>query len=154
MHGLSNSQIECVGVRSNVIFFPVFCQTMSTDPEATDTGPASRIKEIPAETFNPTKYNIAMTILQQAGTEGEGMVLRYQDYEDEMSRLQFSDFAKDVSNVSKMLSILNVYRPELMDKINAAIEEPAEVTVSNGPQPAADVSSAAGVTSQSSGGRS
>jgi hypothetical protein len=126
---------------------------MSTDLET--TAPSSKIKEIDAETFNPTKYNVAMTILQQQDTDGEGMVLRYQDYEDEMSRLQFSDFIKDVSNVAKMLSILNVYRPELFDKINAAIEEPSDAAVSNGPAPdapktLADTAAPTGVISQSS----
>lgn len=127
---------------------PVVCQTMSTDAD-TIADPASRIREIEPETFDPTRYNIAMTMLRQEGTEGDGMILRYRDYEDEMSRLQFSDFVKDMSSVSKMLSILNVYRPELFDKINAAIEEPA-AHVSNGPQPAA----ASGVISESSSDRS
>lgn len=112
---------------------------MSADPASTiiEAAPVIASPASPPEVVNPTKYNIAMTILQQE--DGEGMVLSYQNYEDEMSRLQFSHFIKDMSNVSKMLSILSVYRPELFNKIKAAIDEPA-ADVSNGPQPSAAVS--------------
>ena len=112
---------------------------MSTDAAspANVTDPMSTpINGTVLEVVSPTKYNIAMTILQQQDTDGEGMVLSYQDYEDEMSRLQFSHFIKDMSNVAKMLSILSVYRPLLLDKIKAAIDEPV-AGVSNGPQPSA-----------------
>jgi hypothetical protein len=101
------------------------------------------IKEIDAEMIEANKYNIAMTILEKDSTEGEGMLIRYQDYQDEMSRLQFADFIQGLTAVSNMMAVLNVYRPELLDKIMDTIEEPtAPDAGSGGAKPAAAAQSA------------
>jgi hypothetical protein len=104
------------------------------------TDASSTIKEIEPEMVHTNKYNIAMTILEKDASEGDGMVIMYRDYEDKMSRLQFADYIQGLSSVSKMISVLNVYRPELLDKIMEALEEPT-----NGPAGAQP-----GVTSLSS----
>lgn len=120
--------------------------------------PTNGIKEIDAEMMEAIKYNIAMTILEKDSVEGEGMVIRYQDYEDEMSRLQFADFIQGLASVSKMMSVINVYRPELLDKLMDTIEEPTEPSAdSGGVKPAAAAQSAsepADVKSLSSEARS
>jgi hypothetical protein len=120
--------------------------------------PSNGIKEIDAEMIEPNKYNIAMTILEKDSEDSEGLVIRYQDYEDEMSRLQFADFIQGLASVSKMMSVLNVYRPELLDKIMDTIEEPAAPDVgSGGAKPATAAQSAsepADVKSLSSPARS
>lgn len=105
--------------------------------------PTNGIKEIDAEMIEANKYNIAMTILEKDSEEGEGMVVRYQDYEDEMSRLQFADFVQGLTAVANMMAVLNVYRPELLDKIMDTIEEPtAPASGAGGAKPAEAAQSA------------
>lgn len=108
------------------------------------------IKEIDPEMVKANNYNIAMTILEKDAAEGEGMVVRYKDFEDKMSRLQFAEFVNGLASVSKMMSVINFYRPELFDKIMDTIDEPAEPTNSTvGIQPASssqNTSEPAGVT--------
>ena len=65
-----------------------------------------------------SKYDIAMAIVDSdSADDGTGLTIAYSDYKSRMTPSQFEDMCDDVSKVTKMLGVLQTYRPSMYASI-------------------------------------